>query len=263
MVAVALTSGRIGINRMRVKGGANNESLYDAKNCYVTASGSIRPRPGTVVDATLPPGTVGLMMFKGRLHVFSDKHMVNLPAGYSVSVLAQANKDAKLLRIHFAEPFLGYPYVVAEWNDGLIAHYWLEGEGGELEHWQPNSVYPLGYEVHPAVPTGYVYRAKRIGPPNKLWAPGMEVSQGDRVEPTLANGYAYEAVEVYGNPARTGQKEPSWAARANAVTVEEADIPAQNTTQQQPPSGGGVPPRYDGGGGGKRDDDGSHSQELQ
>lgn len=248
MTAVALTSGRIGINRMRVKGGANNESLYDAKNCYVTASGSVRPRPGTVVVARLPPGTVGLMMFRDKLHVFSDRYMSNLPAGYSMSVLAQANKDARLLRIHFAEPFLGYPYVVAEWNDGLIAHYWLNGEGGELEYWQPNRVYAPGHEVHPDTPTGYVYRAKRLGAPSKVWGAGMEVAQGDRVEPTVFNGYAYEAAEVYGTPARTGQTEPAWIAKANAATVEEADVPAKQPSQQQPPSGGGVPPRYEGGG---------------
>ncbi|PJK07985.1 hypothetical protein CO610_07420 [Lysobacteraceae bacterium NML95-0200] len=252
MVAVALTSGRIGINRMRVKGGANPESLYDAVNCYVTASGSVRPRPGTVTDATLPPGTIGLMTYRGKLHVFSDQHMDNLPLGYSMSVLTQPNKEAKLKRLHFAEPFLGFPYVVAEWDDGVIAHYWLEGEGGELEYWQPSKVYRLGQVVHPTTPTGYVYRATRLGEPGRVWAPGMDVQQGDVVEPTAANGYKYEAVEVYGNPARTGSQEPAWATDTDAVTIEEADAAAASTSNHSSPATG-VPPRYAGGGGGNRE----------
>ena len=53
----ALTAG---INRLRTKGGASNDGLYDLLNGYVTLAGTIVSRPGTVEDATLPAGTVGL-----------------------------------------------------------------------------------------------------------------------------------------------------------------------------------------------------------
>ena len=43
----ALTTAKGGINRLRDKGNASKDSLYDLLNGYVTQTNSIKPRPGT------------------------------------------------------------------------------------------------------------------------------------------------------------------------------------------------------------------------
>ena len=80
-----------GINRLRTKGGATRDALFDAVNCYVTAANTVVPRPGTVRNADLsalaPAGaTKGLVGYQGQLHVFSAS-VVAVPAGYQLHVL--------------------------------------------------------------------------------------------------------------------------------------------------------------------------------
>lgn len=242
MAAVALTTGKQGINRYRIKGGAKPDTLYDAVNCYITVAGSARPRPGTVIDEQLPDGTVGLMAYRGRLWVFSD-HYIDMSAhpGYGMSVLTHPNEEGgtapTLVRVHFAEPFLGYPYVVAEWSDGAIYHYWLQGEGDNPKVWEPNTTYELGEVIHPTTPNGWTYKANRLGPPGTPWAPRVERALNDVVEPTTPNGYEYVAVEVHGNPPRSGDVEPKWIAKDGAIVVEEAD-----TAPNIPPPPANPPP---------------------
>ncbi len=48
-----------GINRLRVKGGAAANMLYDLQNAYITNAGSISPRESTVRTVTLDSSTVG------------------------------------------------------------------------------------------------------------------------------------------------------------------------------------------------------------
>lgn len=243
-MAFALTTGRQGIQRLRIKGGAKPDTLYDAVNCYVTVSGSIRPREGSSIDMQLPEGTVGLMAYRGMNWVFSDHYidMAEYP-GYGMSVLVhrQADSEATLADIHFAEPFLGYPYVVAEWSDGAIFHYWLQGEGNNPKTWQPDTIYRLNEIIHPNTPNGWTYKATRFGEPGTAWAPNTETAEADVVEPIVANGFEYEAVEVFGNPARTGTVEPTWPTEDGATVVEEADIVLTGETSSTG-TGGQVPP---------------------
>lgn len=238
MVAVALTTGSQGINRYRTKGGAKPDTLYDAVNCYVTVSGSIRPREGTIIDAQLPAGTVGLMAYRGKLWVFSDS-LIDLSAhpDYGLSILTHADPGLgeSLVEIHFAEPFLGYPYVVGEWSDGAIYHYWLQGEGDSPKTWEPSTFYKLGEIIHPTTPNGWTYKAHRLGDPGPAWAPEVERSVDDVVEPTTGNGFEYVVVEAHGTPPRSGSTEPDWIAEDGALVVEEADV-APGDGSPPPPS---------------------------
>lgn len=49
-----ITSAKQGVTRLRNKAGASKDSFYTLKNCYVTANSSVVPRPGSVLDTTLP-----------------------------------------------------------------------------------------------------------------------------------------------------------------------------------------------------------------
>lgn len=244
----AISSAKAGMTRLRNKGGAANDSFYTLRNCYVTADRSVVPRPGSVLDANLTPGvTKGLMMFRGLLYVFSSEfHEITNPK-YRLIVLQHPDPEnsAPLLDIHFAQPLLGFPYVVATFSDDpdTAYHYWLEGEGGDNVTWQPNTAYALNAVVHPTVQTGYVYRATRLGEPGELWAPNVERAVDDVVEPTVPNGFEYVAIEVYGNPPRSGTVEPKWPTKEGEVVIEEADLTPAPAPPPAPPA---VPPSVGG-----------------
>lgn len=240
----SISNAKAGMTRLRNKGGASKDSFYTLRNCYVTADRSVVPRPGSVLDVTLPPGTKGLMMFRGKLYVFSSEYVEVTGDKYRLIVLQHPDPDnsSLLAEIHFAQPFLGYPYVVASFEDDpdVAYHYWLEGEGEDNLQWQADTPYLLGAVVHPTVQTGYVYRAHRLGDPGPPWAAGVEREVDDVVEPTTQNGFEYVVVEAYGSPPRSGAVEPTWIAEEGAIVIEEADL----TPTTPPPSGGGptVPP---------------------
>jgi hypothetical protein len=87
----SLTTISGGINRLKTKGGAARDALFDLVNGYVTAANTVVPRPGTDRNANLaalaPVGaTKGLVGFQGQLHVFSAS-VVPVPAGYQLHVL--------------------------------------------------------------------------------------------------------------------------------------------------------------------------------
>lgn len=243
---VVLNAAKGGINRLRTKGGAEPQNLYDLVNGYVTEDGTIVSRPGTSLHANLPEGTKGLTAFEGVLVVYSDEPK-DMPDGYLAEVLTHPSDDTlTLAQIHYANPFLGSLYVVAEWSNGDVFHYWLTS----ADTWEATKAYGASAVVQPSEPNGFQYRANRIGEPGRIWAPGDEIAVGDIVEPTVFNGYKYEAVEVQGEPPRTGQTEPNWPTSPDAVIVESADVPLSNQEQTPTPTPG-VPPRYDNPGGSK------------
>ena len=234
---VSLNALKAGISRLRTKGGPDPQTLYDLVDGYVTAAGTMEQRPGFRVDALLPPGTRGLMSYRGYKYVFSDGpvDLSEFPE-YRLAILTHPDAgDAPppLVRIHFAQPFMLFPYVSAEWGNGDVFHYWMQGEGEET-YWTPDTTFALGAVVHPTSQTGFTYRAHRLGEPGELWAAGVERAVGDVVEPTEPNGFEYEAIEAYGTPPRSGTREPTWPAQDGAVVIEEADL-----APGAPPSGGG------------------------
>ncbi len=234
MPSMMLSAVKTGITRLRVKGGASADSLYDLVNGYVTAARTIAPRPGSERFVELPQGTIGLSLFNGVFQVFSDHAITGgIPSNFHVNVLSPPADAAGgipyLVRIWKAEPLMGGLYVVAEWSDRVDRgiHYWLQGASASA--WKPNHIYMLGETV--IASNGLVFSAGRIGEPYATWTAGAEVAEGDIVEPSKFNGYYYVADEVHGSPARTGPSEPAWIAKDGATVVEEADT--------APPAGSG------------------------
>ena len=213
-----------GINRQRTKGGANPRTLYDLLNGYVTAARTVKVRPGTIRTATLPAGTKGLTAFAGEFHVFAAS-VVEVPPGFVNHVLlhpdysddAPTPADFELAEIHFAEPFLGFLYVAAEFGNGDVYHYWLQSAGP----WQPDTVYGHGDMVEPTTPNGIAYLATRISSPSLSWAPNVPRAEGDVVEPTVYNDYYYTVVETAGSNPVSGTLEPTWPQAAGAQVTED------------------------------------------
>jgi hypothetical protein len=214
-----LSTTNAGMTRLRIKGKASPATLYDLLNGYVTLAGTIKPRPGTVVDTVLPAGTKGLVAHKGKLHVFSHVPTVMTDDRYVCITLRHPTDPTTALRaIHFAAPFMGFLYVVAAFEDGSQWHYWAE----ELDDWEAETAYSLGERVFPTVPNGFAYKATRIGSPDPVWAAGVERAVNDVIEPTVHNGFKYVCIAVTGAKPASGQYEPVWPTEAGATITEES-----------------------------------------
>lgn len=229
-----------GITRLRSKGGANPKWLYDLLNGYVLQDGSIQSRPGTEDEILLPEGTKGLCAVNGGLVVFASTPKTITDARVICEVLTHPNDPSlDIAEIHFAGPFLGgasgaYLYVVAEFTDGEIFHFWLQ----HADTWQASTTYVEGQLVEPTTPNGYVYRAKRIGAPGQLWAPNVARTVGDVVEPTTANGFQYTCVDTLGVSPRSGTVEPVWPAEDGAQVIEDTNgitVPGSTAGDYAPP----------------------------
>lgn len=249
-----------GIDRQRTIGSPSPQTLYDLRNGYINSAYKMVSRPGTRALYQLPSDEIGSLtkgfcVFRGGFVVFSHEPQT-VPDGVTCEVLVHPTVPALRLRaIHFAGPFLRYLYVVAEFSNGEVFHYWLQ----RATTWQADHIYLLGELVEPSTPNGYVYRAERLGDPNPLWAPNVARTVGDKIEPTTANGYYFEVSQTYGTNPRSGTVEPTWNAEDGAITIEDVNntIPTNpGTGPTTPPTtnpGGDVEDRYDNPGGTRPD----------
>jgi hypothetical protein len=241
-----LSTANAGMTRLRTKGNAAPNTLYDLLNGYITLSGTIKPRPGSTLDISLPADTAGLVSHKCRLYVFKhEPDTTSNPDKYVVAVLRHPTDPTQTVaKIHFASPFMGFLYVAAEFSDGNVWHYWLE----ELDPWSPNTDYVEGDRVFPTTENGYAYRAKRPGSPNPAWQPSTRYELNDVVEPTVANGFKYTAVSVTGDPV-SGDVEPTWPEQSGGQVIEYAsgiESTVVTTSTVQPSTDTGAGTYYDG-----------------
>jgi hypothetical protein len=217
----ALTAIQGGVNRQRVKGAARQNVLYDLVNGYVSDDKTVVVRPGSIKTATLPAGTKGLTSFNGELHVFAVTSL-EVPDGYVLHVITHPDQDGSAInRIWFAEPYMGFLYVVADFvgHSGEYWHYWLQ-TGDE---WAASHTYKHGDVIVPSTPNGFSYQASRLGAPNLSWAPGVQRTVGDVIEPTVYNDFQYEVIDTLGTNPRSGDTEPEWPLEDGAQISEDAD----------------------------------------
>jgi hypothetical protein len=218
---ITLSAIKAGITRLRDKGGASPDSLYDLLNGHVDASRSPVSRNGTSLDHTLPVGTVGLCAFQGKLHVFASDFVDPGSEAYVIDILKHPDVDyaGGLSKIHFAKPFLGFLYVVAEFENGDVFHYWLQFKG----NWQASTFYKIDDTVKPSSPTGFFYKATSVDNP-PAWNPSTKYAVGDVVQPTVYNGYKYTVVEADGDSPASGTAEPAWPITDGAQVTEDVDL---------------------------------------
>lgn len=227
MRAYPLTVLQGGINRLRVKGGASANNLYDLQNGYITNAGSVVPREGTIRAATLDSSTVGLAIANGQFNIFSSAYSTAaLPANYVLNVLSDpSNSSASPTIIWYAKPFMGFLYVVAQFNNGNIVNYWLQNNGT----WTSTTDYTSASIVLPPTANGLAYQGVRDWPSNPLWTPDTIVTSGSYIEPNTPTGFAYQAIAVAGSPVHTGLIEPVWPTVAGGIIQEFGDFDLNTT----------------------------------
>lgn len=225
---VTLNAAKGGINRLRVKGGADPSTLYDLVDGFVDQDGVLRSRPGSENVATLPAGlTKGMCAYDGKLIVFSHAPQ-DLPASLPIvecEVLRHPSvPDLPIKEIHFAGPFLGYLYVVPEFTNGDVFHYWLQ----RGTTWEPGKTYLPGALVIPTDFNGIAYQLDSGTETFTPWVKNVPRVQGEVVVPTVDDGFKYTATDVFGPAPKSGPVEPSWPAVAGGTVFEDSDyeVPA-------------------------------------
>lgn len=153
------------------------------------------------------------------MHVFATEPVISPDPRYVVNILKHPDPTyvGGLFKIHFAKPYLGFLYVVAEFEDDSVFHYWLQNPSV----WAPNMIYGLDALVSPSVANGYFYKAvtKSTAP---MWASGQSKAIGDVIQPSTPNGWEYVVTDVTGTPT-TGDTEPSWPTADGATVFEGTD----------------------------------------
>lgn len=231
---LVLSSLDAGMTRLRIKGGAAQDALYELTNGYVDASGAPTCRDGTRWSYTLPAGTVGVTAFKGKLYVFSQTPVTLTNPLYVNAVLVNPVPGyvGTLTTIYFAKPYLGYLYVVAGFVDGsgneTVYHYWLQQPAA----WSANTVIPINGQVQPDTPNGFYYQAQTpINAP--VWQPNTPYTVGQVVRPSVDNGYLYECTAAIGTNPTSGTTEPTWPTSPGAQVFETIQ---GTSTPSNPPS---------------------------
>ena len=227
----SLSAVKAGMTRLRNKGGASPDSLYELLNGYVTNSRSCKIRPGAVIDGVFATtNTRGLLAYNDKLWVFAHTVVAVPSSKYQLAVLRHPNNSSLTIkRIHFATIYVGAIYVVAEFSNGEIFHYWLE----EPTTWEANKIYKEGALVQPTTPNGFVYRATRLGNAYPAWVARAPRAVGDKIEPSTYTGFYYEVTSVSGANPTSGTIEPTWPKNDGETVIEEAD--SGGTTATIPP----------------------------
>lgn len=243
-----------GINLMRWKGGASPSGLFDLVNGWVTPKGTVQSRAGSLYHVPIPTGgggaitCVGLVGFAGKLHTFCHTYIAPTSDVIVNVLLHPTGAAATLALIHAAFPFLGRLYVVAQFSDGVVKHYWLDAP----PVWAANTAVNLGDQRQASTldgvyweVTGYV-AGGTVQPLPIAWQTNKTKALNDIVQPTEYNGFKYTATVFTGTgPHRTGNTEPTWPV-VDGVSVTERRYVSEEQESSEPetrPTPTPVPPR--------------------
>ena len=98
-------------------------SLQTCVNAHITRGGEIEKRKAFVLQFVLPPNTFGLKGSRGQLYVFGSAAPPPMPPGVNYQQLASPT-GSSMIKLVQAENYGGKPYVVAQYDDGSVFHFY-------------------------------------------------------------------------------------------------------------------------------------------
>jgi hypothetical protein len=132
MAYLLITDFIAGLDTRKSRFTAAPGSLRVARNVHLTRGGEVEVRKKFVPVYTLPAGqTCGVATVRGQIYVFGSVPNVVTPAGVIYQYLASPT-GAYLSKILSTDNFDGKIYVVAEFGDGSIYHYF---DGVRVTDW--------------------------------------------------------------------------------------------------------------------------------
>lgn len=141
---------------------ANRLRVMD--NCYVTTGKTIRKRPGLSLVTTLEAGTTGLRSGNGKLNTFYGSGSIShTDSRFVANKISHPDLPAQAVtKIHYAETFNGFLYVVAQYANGDIRHHYLDPSSA-LTAWAGTEALALNAVRRPTVDNGLRYQVTTAG----------------------------------------------------------------------------------------------------
>lgn len=136
---------RLGLDRRRKRVSAPVGSLWSITNAHITRGGEIERAKKFVSTYALPAGqTYGLAATADALYTFGSVASPTMPAGVTYQRLVHPDLSTALTAIRDVTLFDGLLYVVAEFADGNLFHYYdgelvLDWIAGRVETWMTDN----------------------------------------------------------------------------------------------------------------------------
>lgn len=115
---------KAGLDRRRLEASAAAGSLQVFTNGHINRGGEIVKAKKWVSTFSLPINTFGFAASSGELYVFgSAEAPANIPVGINYRRLQHPDGLA-MVRVIATQPFAGKTYVIAEYSDGTVHHFY-------------------------------------------------------------------------------------------------------------------------------------------
>lgn len=123
---------KFGMDRRRKRVSGVPGTLWTLKNGHITRGGDIERAKKFVAAYSLPAGTFGLAKVSTQLYTFGSADLAgSMPRGVLYQRLQAPNSSA-MTRVLEVKAFSGLLYVVAEYADGNIHHFY---DGSRVTDW--------------------------------------------------------------------------------------------------------------------------------
>jgi len=130
--SITVDNFRLGMDRRRKRVAGQPGALWTLENGHVTRGGDIERCKAFVPTYTLPEGTRSLAATRGQLYVFGSSDIANeVPLGVQYQRLV-APSSPSLVSVLDANAFSGKNYIVAEYSNGNVYHYY---DGTRVSNW--------------------------------------------------------------------------------------------------------------------------------
>jgi len=121
-----------GLDTRRLPETTSGGVLIRALNGHISRGGEFEKRAAFVNEYTLPVGTVGMAAAPNSLYVFGSAAAPVMPSGVLYQRLQHSNGTTALVNILSVDLYAGKLYVVGEFQDGAIFHFY---DGTRVTDW--------------------------------------------------------------------------------------------------------------------------------
>jgi hypothetical protein len=125
-----------GLDRRLSVNSQDASKLWTLRNAYITQAKRIAKRPGVRLLTNQLSGSFGLKAVNGALNVFCDAGSAFAAPSVSGLTITKVSLDipaagkgsgSTLARVHYADLFQGFLYVVGEYANGEVRHHYVDG----------------------------------------------------------------------------------------------------------------------------------------
>lgn len=132
MAYLAIQDFKYGMDRRRRRLSGVPGTLWKAENCVITRGGDVERARKFVSTFTLPSGTHGMWHLREQPYFFGSADLAaSMPVGTQYQRL-QSPASATMTKVLDAKTFNGALYVIAEYDDGNVHHFY---DGTRVSDW--------------------------------------------------------------------------------------------------------------------------------